>query len=116
MNTNNILIGALFVGAYFVYTKIKQSPNGSASNSLTSNSLNRVKATTPSGAAKDATLWSYNQNSGIISINWSKEGDAIGNYTGMSQSDANTQAVRDYNNQFISPWTSQFQGYTADHA
>lgn len=44
----------------------------------------------------------------VQTINWSKPGGAIGNYTGLSQEAAREKAATDYDNQFLSPWTTGY--------
>ncbi len=51
--------------------------------------------------------WSVNPNQ-VQTIDWTEQGGAIGNYTGLTQDQANQQAVTDFNNQFISPFGSNF--------
>jgi len=44
------------------------------------------------------------QPGSTTTIDYTTQGNAIGNYAGMTQDQANQQSVTDYNNQFISPW------------
>lgn len=115
MNTSTILIAGGIVAAALVFsrkanaatttkptavspqklTNSKQNPSGNAMLLFgpVSEALGRALGAT--WAVAPATMQT---------IDWSTQGNAIGNYTGMTQDQANQQAVTDYNNQFISPW------------
>lgn len=115
-----MILGAMAVGGYMLFSKkanaatqprqvvnagiaAKPSNNGLLLGSLDS-------AFGPLSMALGKALgasWGVSPNT-VETVDW--RSGAIGNYSGMSQSDANKAATTDYNNQFISPFgVSPFQ-------
>jgi len=79
-------------------------------------SRNKSAAATANSARKSIILDPVSEMLGATWIvpGWSVQkvsftpGNAIGNYTGLSQADALATAVSDYNDKFISPWTTGY--------
>jgi hypothetical protein len=111
MNQSTVLIVAgIGIGAYLLTTK-----KASAATQPQQKKVNAGTVKTSQGGALllgalDRVLgaaWNVKPNT-VQTVDWSS--GAIGDYTGMTQDQANAQAVQDYNNQFISPFgLSPFQ-------
>lgn len=105
MDTKKLLIaGAIAAGAYLMLSS--RTANAATLQPATRRPVARRydpnKLASLLGASWPVAEWS------VQTVNWSKPGGAIGNYTGMSQDAALTQAVTDYNNQFLSPYTTAY--------
>lgn len=119
-----ILAGAVAYGAYYLLKSKTAAPanvnatapplryaNAKQNPSTNGFLLFGTAAANALGAALGAK-WPVQPGS-TTTVDYSTQGNAIGDYAGLTQDQANQQATTDYNNQFISPWGQSDFAYNA---